>query len=72
MKVAHDLSSGFDYMRIDLYDINGSVYFGEFTPTHGGGQSWLTPPAYEKYVGDLWEWSENGIALPELTGMLGT
>lgn len=33
IKVAGDLSKGFKYVRVDLYSINGSVIFGEFSFT---------------------------------------
>ena len=37
LAVATKLSEGFNYVRVDLYDINGQVYFGEMTFTPGAG-----------------------------------
>ena len=31
LKVAEKLSEGFPYVRVDLYDVDGKVYFGELT-----------------------------------------
>lgn len=39
IKIASDLSRGFDFVRVDLYDIDDGVYFGEFTFTPCAGSS---------------------------------
>lgn len=42
--VAEKLSQGFPELRVDLYNINGKVYFGELTFTsQGGGMDFFTP-----------------------------
>lgn len=58
VKIAEKLSVGYPFMRIDLYEVNGKVYFGEYTVYHFGGTvpfepeewdvkmgSWITLPA---------------------------
>ena len=37
INIAKKLSADFKFVRVDLYDINGKVYFGEltFSPTNG-------------------------------------
>ena len=37
LQIARILSRDFDFVRVDLYDVNGNVYFGEltFTPANG-------------------------------------
>ena len=37
IRIAKILSKDFKFVRVDLYDINGKVYFGEltFSPTNG-------------------------------------
>lgn len=37
LQIAQILSADFDFVRVDLYDVNGKVYFGEltFTPANG-------------------------------------
>lgn len=36
-KIASDLSKGIPLVRIDLYNVNGKIYFGEMTFFHHGG-----------------------------------
>ena len=35
--LASELSSGYNYVRVDLYNINGQIYFGEMTFTPASG-----------------------------------
>ena len=57
--IAEKLSKPFPFVRIDLYNINGKIIFGEFTFHHAGGVNKVTPEKYQKIFGDL-------IDLPEL------
>jgi hypothetical protein len=50
--VAQALSKEFDYVRVDLYNCNGRVYFGELTLHHGGGWERFDPPSYDSFYGD--------------------
>ena len=50
--VAARLSSGMKFVRIDLYVIEGQIYFGEFTFFHGGGFWLFKPDEWEKKLGD--------------------
>ena len=50
--IAEKLSQGMRQVRIDLYAINGTVYFGEFTMFHGGGFELLYQEEWEKRLGD--------------------
>lgn len=52
MKVAADLSMGFPEVRIDFYDIDGVLYFGEMTFTSAGG---YMPFFTEQYLLELGE-----------------
>lgn len=36
LEIAKKLSKEYDYVRIDLYEINNKIYFGEYTFTPGG------------------------------------
>ncbi len=47
------LTAGMKTVRLDLYEIDGRVYFGEFTFFHGGGFYLFDPPEWEKKLGDL-------------------
>jgi len=51
--VAAKCSKGMKFVRIDLYEIDGKVYFGEFTFFHGGGFWPFVPDHWEKDLGDL-------------------
>ena len=53
--IARKLSEGFDHVRVDLYNCNGKIYFGEMTFTNGSGLEVITPPEWDKKLGDLWE-----------------
>ena len=49
---ATKLSQGMRHVRIDLYEINGNIYFGEYTFFHGGGFQLCEPPEWERKLGD--------------------
>lgn len=51
--LARKLSEGMKFVRVDLYEINGEVYFGEFTFFHAGGFWPFTPEEYEVKFGEL-------------------
>lgn len=51
--ISHILSEGFKFVRVDLYDIDGKIYFGEMTFTPGNGiLPWRPDEANEK-LGEL-------------------
>lgn len=52
LKIASTLSKGIPSVRVDLYEINGKVYFGEMTFTHWGGFMPFTPPEWDTIIGD--------------------
>lgn len=51
--IAEKLSAGIPHVRIDLYELNGRIYFGEYTFFHGGGFSLFKPDEWERRIGDL-------------------
>lgn len=51
-QVAAKLSAGMKTVRIDLYELNGRLYFGEFTFFHGGGFQLFRPAEWERRLGD--------------------
>jgi hypothetical protein len=57
-KYAEILSQGFPFVRVDFYESNGRVYFGELTFFHGSGYGWFKPEEWDKIFGDK-------ITLPE-------
>lgn len=52
-KIVSTLASGMSFSRIDLYDVNGKVYFGEITffPASGSGEFY--PDEWNNIIGDL-------------------
>ena len=52
-ELAAKLSQGMKFVRIDLYEIAGKIYFGEFTFFHGGGFWPMYPREWETKLGDL-------------------
>ena len=51
IEIAERISTGFPELRVDLYNIDGNIYFGEMTFTsQGGGMDYFTPE-YLKYLG---------------------
>lgn len=52
-EIATKLSQGMKFVRIDLYEIEGKIYFGEFTFFHGGGFWLFNPEEWERKLGDL-------------------
>ena len=54
---ARDLSSKFPTARIDFYDVNGKVYFGEITLTPAGGNLRYINKKWQKILGDKIDFS---------------
>lgn len=50
-KVASQLSKGIPQVRIDLYNVNGEIYFGEMTFTHHGGVVPFHPESWDYTFG---------------------
>ena len=52
-ELASELSQGFPHVRIDLYDIDGEVYFGEMTFFHWSGMKPFDPVEWDYYLGSM-------------------
>lgn len=52
LDVASKLSKGYPELRVDLYLVNGKIYFGELTVYHGGGIEKFTPDSFGDELGD--------------------
>lgn len=55
VKISKKLSEDFDYVRVDLYEVNGKIYFGELTFTDGSGYDILNPDKYDIEWGKYWK-----------------
>jgi len=53
LTVAEKLSKAFCYARIDLYDFENKVFFGEVTFHHGSGLETIYPEKYDVELGNL-------------------
>lgn len=60
IEIARHLSKNIIHVRIDLYNIDGRIFFGEYTFHHGGGVDRFNLPEWNKQMGDL-------IILPSLS-----
>ena len=54
IEVAERLGAGFDFVRVDLYDLPDRPLFGEMTFTPGAGCDPFHPPEYDLRLGELW------------------
>lgn len=55
--IASKLSVGFGFVRVDLYDANERVYFGELTFTPTAGYTNLRPDSWDAWLGEKWDLS---------------
>lgn len=53
IQIAERLSCATRFLRVDLYNVNGTVYFGELTfyPASGFGE--FSPEGWNEKLGDL-------------------
>ena len=58
-KIAEKLSEGMKFLRVDLYEINGKIFVGEFTFYHGSGLSNYFKPIDGDYI--LGNWIDLGV-----------
>lgn len=53
IQFARQLSQGFAHARVDFYEVEDQLYFGEITFTSGSGTERTTPRSFEKEMGDM-------------------
>jgi len=53
--IAKRLAKPFSYVRIDLYNIDGAIFFGEMTFAHGSGFEKLTTKYHDTWLGKFWD-----------------
>ena len=59
IRLVKKLAKGFSHVRVDLYNIDGKIYFGEMTFTNASGFEPFTPPEADRMLGDLWKLDMN-------------
>lgn len=52
VEIARILSQPFPHCRVDLYNLDGTIYFGEITFYHGGGCNCIEPEDWDYKMGD--------------------
>ena len=58
LRIAAKLSTGIPHVRVDLYQINGKVYFSEFTFYSDAGLTGFDPPEWDETLGSWLELPE--------------
>ena len=54
IRIASILCKGFSHVRVDLYNVDGKIFFGEMTFSNGGGHDKIIPTKYDRIIGDMW------------------
>lgn len=55
LNIVKVLAEPFSYVRVDLYNIDGEIYFGEMTFANESGGAAFPSKAYDLWMGNLWE-----------------
>ena len=50
-KIADEIAKNFKYVRIDFYDVDGKLYYGEITLHHGSGFDTFEPKRMDEIFG---------------------
>lgn len=53
IEIAEKIGQDFQYVRVDFYDVDGKLYFGEITQHHGGGFDQIRPIEMDYKYGEL-------------------
>ena len=53
LEIAKKLCRGFTYVRIDLYNCSGKIYFGEMTFCSASGLEFPSPPEFDMVLGKM-------------------
>lgn len=53
ISIVEKLSDGFKFLRVDLYNVNGKIYFGELTFYPASGMGAFVPEEWDEKLGSL-------------------
>lgn len=53
LRIGREIAKLFRYVRVDFYDVDGRLYYGEITLHHGGGLNKFKPESFDRYFGDM-------------------
>ena len=65
VEIARKLSQPFPHCRVDLYNIDGNIFFGEITFYHGGGCNKIEPEEWDLKMGSWIDLNSPKIVLKE-------
>lgn len=51
--LAEQISAGYPHLRVDFYEVNGKIYFGEITLYHGSGLMTFKPDEWNEKMGAM-------------------
>ena len=55
VEIATTLSQGFSHVRVDLYNVDGHIYFGELTFCESSGFCKILPEEFDYKLGEMWK-----------------
>lgn len=55
LEYAECLSEDFPHVRVDLYNVDGKIYFGELTFYHASGYQKFIPDAFDFELGNKFD-----------------
>ena len=53
LSIGSQIARMFKHVRVDFYDVDGKLYYGEVTFHHGNGFNRFSPDSYDYYFGDM-------------------
>jgi hypothetical protein len=53
LEISKEVAKLFAYVRVDFYDVDGKLYFGEITQCHGGGFDQMRPIEWDYKYGEM-------------------
>lgn len=53
ISIAEQLSNGFKFLRVDLYNIKGKIFFGELTFYPAAGMGAFVPEEWDEKLGGM-------------------
>ncbi|BCE00394.1 ATP-grasp fold amidoligase family protein [Marinicellulosiphila megalodicopiae] len=59
LSLVKKLAEDFDYVRVDLYNVDGQIYFGELTFAPGSGFEPYCDKKYDFMLGDYWDYPKS-------------
>jgi len=55
LKMAECLGAETDFVRVDLFEVDGRIYFGELTNYPLGGTAQFEPKEFDALLGAQWQ-----------------